>query len=161
VIGDNICLRLTASQTEKALLMRLFTANFIYSIVDSDLCDCEVIAYWRFCQLGRSFVKSGDYRDTPISKMLHFIWSAGLLKGWNRQGCTTDHWRWKCKGQSRPTLYTFIHSFSFIHRGQCMLLSESVNAFVQEDYLLVLICGAFLVVYFMAPLVSTLHSIKW
>jgi hypothetical protein len=26
-------------------------------------------------------MKPGDYQDTPISKILHFIWSVGLLEG--------------------------------------------------------------------------------
>jgi hypothetical protein len=39
----------------------------------------------------------GDYQDTPLSKILHFVWSVGLLRGWNRRGYTVDYrWSW-CK----------------------------------------------------------------
>jgi hypothetical protein len=75
------------------------------------LCDCEARAYLRFRQLGHYLMEPGDYWDAHVSKILHFIQSIGLLKGWNRGWCTTDHWRPQCKGQSRPTLYAFIHPF--------------------------------------------------
>jgi hypothetical protein len=45
------------------------------------LCDCEAIAYLRFRHLGHYFMEPGDYQDTPISKILHFIRSVGLLEG--------------------------------------------------------------------------------
>jgi hypothetical protein len=50
-------------------------------------------------------------------KMLRFIRSEGLLKGWNREGYTIGHWKSRRKGRSRPTPYAFIHSInhSFIH----------------------------------------------
>jgi hypothetical protein len=44
------------------------------------LCDCEAIAYLRFIHLGHYFIEPGDYQDTPISKILHFIRSVGLLE---------------------------------------------------------------------------------
>jgi hypothetical protein len=44
-------------------------------------CDCEAIAYWRFCHLGQYFFEPSDYYDTPINKVLHFIRSVGLIKG--------------------------------------------------------------------------------
>jgi hypothetical protein len=37
------------------------------------VCNCEAIAYLRFRHLGHYFMKPGDYQDTPISKILHFI----------------------------------------------------------------------------------------
>jgi hypothetical protein len=37
------------------------------------LCDCEAIAYLRFCHLGQFFMEQSDYYDTPINKVLHFI----------------------------------------------------------------------------------------
>jgi hypothetical protein len=45
------------------------------------------------------------YHDTAVSKMQHFIGSVGLLKCWNRVGCTIDDWR----SQLGPLL---MHSFS-------------------------------------------------
>jgi hypothetical protein len=45
------------------------------------LCDCEAIAYLRFQHLGHYFMGSGDYQDAPVSKILHFIRSVGLLEG--------------------------------------------------------------------------------
>jgi hypothetical protein len=74
------------------------------------LCDYEVIAYLKFRHLGHYFMQPGDYQDAPVSKILHFIQSVGLLGGWNRGTCTIDHWRSWCKSWSRPTPYAFIHS---------------------------------------------------
>jgi hypothetical protein len=37
------------------------------------LCDCEVIAYLRFCHLGQFFMRPSDYCDAPINKVPHFI----------------------------------------------------------------------------------------
>jgi hypothetical protein len=45
------------------------------------LCDCEAIAYLRFRPLGHYFMGPGDYQDAPISQILHFIRSVGLLEG--------------------------------------------------------------------------------
>jgi hypothetical protein len=45
------------------------------------LCDCEALAYLRFRHLGQFFMEPSDYYDTPINKVLHFIQSAGLIKG--------------------------------------------------------------------------------
>jgi hypothetical protein len=72
------------------------------------LCDCEATTYLRSCQLAHYFMEPGLLR-CPCNKILHFIEGIGLLMGWNRGGCTTDHWRSQCKGQSRPTPYTFNH----------------------------------------------------
>jgi hypothetical protein len=74
------------------------------------LCDCEAIAYLRFRHLGHYFMEPGDYQDTPVRKILHFIRSVGLLEGWNRGGYTTDLERWWCKGQSKAYPLR-IHSF--------------------------------------------------
>jgi hypothetical protein len=57
------------------------------------LCECEAIAYLRFRHLGHYFMEPGDYQDAPISKILHFIRSVGLLEGWNRGGRTIDLWK--------------------------------------------------------------------
>jgi hypothetical protein len=45
------------------------------------LCNCEAIAYLRFRHLGHYLMECGDYKDTPISKILHFIQSVELLEG--------------------------------------------------------------------------------
>jgi hypothetical protein len=45
------------------------------------LCDCEAIANVRFRHLGQFFMEPSDYYDTPINRVLHFIPSAGLIKG--------------------------------------------------------------------------------
>jgi hypothetical protein len=45
------------------------------------LCDCEAIAYLRFCHLGHYFMEPGDYQEAPVSKILHFIRSVRLLEG--------------------------------------------------------------------------------
>jgi hypothetical protein len=71
--------------------------------------DCESTAYIRFRRLGHYFIEQGDHQDAPLSKILHFVWSVGLLRGWKRGGCTIDHWWSRCKGRSRPTPYSFIY----------------------------------------------------
>jgi hypothetical protein len=43
------------------------------------LCDCEALAVLRFRHLGHRFSKLGDFADISISKVLHFVQSAGLL----------------------------------------------------------------------------------
>jgi hypothetical protein len=50
------------------------------------LCDCEAIAYLRLRHVGHYFMEPGDYKDAPVSKILHFIRSVGLLEGRNRGG---------------------------------------------------------------------------
>jgi hypothetical protein len=45
------------------------------------LCECEAIANLRFHHLGQFFMEPSDYYDAPINKVLHFIRSAGLIKG--------------------------------------------------------------------------------
>jgi hypothetical protein len=44
------------------------------------LCDCEAVAHLRFHHLGQFFMEPGDYYDAPISRVLQFVRSAGLLK---------------------------------------------------------------------------------
>jgi hypothetical protein len=55
-------------------------------------------------------MESGDSQDAPVSKILHFIWSVWLLKGWNKGGCTADHWKSGWKGRSRLTPHACIRS---------------------------------------------------
>jgi hypothetical protein len=45
------------------------------------LCEWEAIAYFRFHHLGHYFVEPDYYHDTPMSRILHFIQSVGLVKG--------------------------------------------------------------------------------
>jgi hypothetical protein len=45
------------------------------------LCDCEAIANLRFRHLGQFSIKPGGYYGAPISRVLQFMRSAGLLKG--------------------------------------------------------------------------------
>jgi hypothetical protein len=45
------------------------------------LWDCEAIAYLRFRYLGHYCMEPGEYQDAPISEILHFIRSVGLLEG--------------------------------------------------------------------------------
>jgi hypothetical protein len=45
------------------------------------LCDCQAIAHLRFRHLGQFFMEPGDYYDAPISKVLQFTRSAGLIRG--------------------------------------------------------------------------------
>jgi hypothetical protein len=44
------------------------------------LCDWEAIVHLRFRHLGQFFMEPSDYYDVPISKVLHFIRSVGLIK---------------------------------------------------------------------------------
>jgi hypothetical protein len=45
------------------------------------LCDCEAIAHLRFRHLGQLFMEPAGFYDAPVSKVLHFIRSVGLIKG--------------------------------------------------------------------------------
>jgi hypothetical protein len=49
-----------------------------------DVCDCEAIAHLRFPHLGQFFMEPSDFNDAPISKVLHFIRSVGLIKGYSK-----------------------------------------------------------------------------
>jgi hypothetical protein len=43
-------------------------------------------------------------------KTLYFTWRVELLRGWNRVGCTIDHWRLRSKGGlGVPLMHSFIH----------------------------------------------------
>jgi hypothetical protein len=45
------------------------------------LCECEALADFRFRHLGQYFMEPSDYFDVPTYKILHYIRSAGLLRG--------------------------------------------------------------------------------
>jgi hypothetical protein len=65
---------LTDSPTCKRCLEKEESATHI-------LYDCEAIAYLKFRHLGRYFMEPSDYQDAPMSNILHFIRSVGLLEG--------------------------------------------------------------------------------
>jgi hypothetical protein len=48
------------------------------------LCDCEAIAHLGFRHLGQFLMEPGDFFDVPISKVLHFIRSVELTKGYSK-----------------------------------------------------------------------------
>jgi hypothetical protein len=76
------------------------------------LCDCEAIAYLRSCHMGRYFREPCDYTDNPLNKVLHFVWSVGLLGGYTWRGTQQiNKWSW-CMGWWTYSL--FIHSFHSI-----------------------------------------------
>jgi hypothetical protein len=54
-------------------------------------------------------MEPGDYQDTPLSQILHFIRSVGLLQSWNKEGCTIDH---DDPGASAGQGLSLIHSFN-------------------------------------------------
>jgi hypothetical protein len=92
---------LSLSRNQLRILTGLFTGHchlkghlFILGLVDSpkcdrckqaserashDLCNCEALAALRFRYLGHYFVKPGDFKDISVSRLLHFVQSAGLL----------------------------------------------------------------------------------
>jgi hypothetical protein len=69
--------------------------------------DCEVVAYLRFHHVGHYFMKSGDYQDAPLTRLLDLIRTVGLLSRWNSGGSTIDQWWLWSKDRSRPTPYSF------------------------------------------------------
>jgi ribonuclease HI len=46
--------------------------------------DCEALAHLRFRHLGQFFMEPDDFYDVPIRKVLHFIRSVGLTKGYSK-----------------------------------------------------------------------------
>jgi hypothetical protein len=62
--------------------------------------------------MGLHGLLTGIALPLPSSKTIRLASSVGLLKGWNREGCTIDHWSSHCKGRCRPTPYSFIHSIN-------------------------------------------------
>jgi hypothetical protein len=58
----------------------------------------KALATLRFRQLGCHFMKSGDYEDISVSRILHLVQGAGLLNSWakrlqkrSKTGKCTDH----------------------------------------------------------------------
>jgi hypothetical protein len=69
--------------------------------------DCEALAAISFRYLGYHFKKPGDFKAISVSRLLHFVQSAGLLNEY--KGCTKDQ-KWSmCMGCSgaRPTSILF------------------------------------------------------
>jgi hypothetical protein len=54
--------------------------------VSKVLCNCEALANLLLCNLGFYFMKPSDCVRAPLSKILHFIWSVGLLGAYLRWG---------------------------------------------------------------------------
>jgi hypothetical protein len=85
-VGDSTTYR-TLSPERNTFKMGLTNNPTCESCLEKDesathiLCDCESVAYLSFCHLGHYFMEPGDYQDTPLSKILHFIRSVGLLRG--------------------------------------------------------------------------------
>jgi hypothetical protein len=84
------------------------------------LCDCEAMAYLRFRHLDHYFMEPGDYHDAPISKVLRFIRSVGLIKGYIRTGRTNHDGRSARPDESLPTLYICIHTYIHIQAISCI-----------------------------------------
>jgi hypothetical protein len=80
----------------------------------------------RFRHLGHYFMEPGDYQDAPISKILHFIRSVGLLEGWNRGGRTIDLGKVAVHGPS-GAYPLFIHSFIVVASRVSWLLAVPVS----------------------------------
>jgi hypothetical protein len=56
-------------------------------------------------------MEPGDRQDAPVSKILHFIWSVRLLKGWNRGGWGCMKTIEDCTARARlglPLMHSFI-----------------------------------------------------
>jgi hypothetical protein len=70
---------------------------------------CEAIAHLRFRHLGQFFMQPSDYYDASTSKVLHFIRSVRLIKGWLKGGSTIDQWWSWFKGRMWPTPQPYIH----------------------------------------------------
>ena len=43
------------------------------------LCDCVALATLSFRHLGHHFMQPGDFEDTSVNRILHFVQSVGLL----------------------------------------------------------------------------------
>ena len=49
------------------------------------LCDCEAVATLRYRHLGHHLMKSGNFEDISVSKILHFVQGAGMLNEWAQE----------------------------------------------------------------------------
>jgi hypothetical protein len=89
------------------------------------LCVCEAIAYLRFCRLGRYFLEPSDYYDDPINKVLHFIRSAGLIKGQSKGKAQQiiDG----CRARARLPWSTLTHSTAYDGNINYLLSQNSTD----------------------------------
>jgi hypothetical protein len=79
------------------------------------LCDCEAIAYLRFCHLGQFFMEPSDFYDAPIFKSPTFHSECRINKGLSYRGSTIDRWRSRCRGRFLwPTPY--IHTYRLCNK---------------------------------------------
>jgi hypothetical protein len=80
------------------------------------LCDCQATGCLRFRHLGHCFMEPGDYQDAPVSKILHVIQNARLLKVWNRGGTQYIIEGGGVRaGLVLPLAHSFIHSSAGLH----------------------------------------------
>jgi hypothetical protein len=73
------------------------------------LCECEALAHWRLRHFGQYFMEPSDYFDAPTYKILHFVRSAGLLRG-RIEGEAQQTTVGRGAGTDGPTPYTYIHT---------------------------------------------------
>jgi hypothetical protein len=52
------------------------------------LCDCEALATLRFRHLGLHFMRPGDFKNIPVSRILHFFQGMGMLNARVKGDCT-------------------------------------------------------------------------
>jgi len=91
----------------------------------SHLYDCEPLAVLGFRRVAHHFMKPRDFADFSISKVMHFVQSAGLLSA-NAKGCTKDQELSRNKGEcgARPdVLYSTLFAYCFLS-VQCQLRLE-------------------------------------
>jgi hypothetical protein len=79
------------------------------------LCDFEAIAHLRFRHLGQFFVEAGNYYyDAPISKVLQFVRSAGLIKGKHSRSMMVAV-QWPDAAAPHTYIHTYIHYICITH----------------------------------------------
>jgi hypothetical protein len=71
------------------------------------LCDCDAIAYLRFCHLDQFFMEPSDCYDTPINNVLHSIRGVGLIKIIEGRGARA--------GSHAPPPPTHTHTHACMH----------------------------------------------
>jgi hypothetical protein len=87
-------------------------------MVSDILCDCEAWAVLRFSHLGCHILKPADFADVSVSKVLHFIQSAGLLNSYMKV-CTKGWKLLRCKGHCHacPKVLCSALTFTFTCTG--------------------------------------------
>jgi hypothetical protein len=93
------------------------------------LCDCEAIAYLRFCHLGQFFMEPRDYIWRPHKQSPTVYSKCRINKGLIKRGSPIDHWRSQCKGRIIMAHPLYIHSFN------CLWLDQSsIPAFAWREW---------------------------